>query len=178
MSRITADFLTIVVVSLLAGQSLATCLDLRNTSIPESTPTANYSINPDGTLSAPATALMWKRCLEGQTLSGGVCEGEPSTYNWADALVAAEAATFAGYDDWRLPNPKELLTIFEDRCSEPALNFELFPISHDFGAWTATPTAIMFQDLYDEVWIFGGNGDQSRKSKLATTKVLLVRDLP
>ena len=119
---------------------------------------------------------MWKRCLEGQTLSGGLCEGTPVHYNWAEAFVAAEAATFAGHSDRRLPNPKELLSVFEDRCSEPALNAELFPIPGNFSMWTATPSALLFLDLYNEAWLFDGFGVQRRDNVLSSRPILLVRD--
>lgn len=164
--------------SLLAGYSEATCLNRENTSVPESTPTSSYTVLPDGTLTAPATGLMWKRCLEGQTLVDGVCEGTPTTYTWADALGAAHAVSFAGHSDWRLPNPKELLTIFEDRCAAPGLNADLFPISGAFGIWTATPTALVSQDLFDEAWLFANDGALTRTSKNQEIAVLLVRILP
>ena len=168
----------IVLINLLASHSEATCVSWENTSIPESTPTSNYTILSDGTLVAPATDLMWKRCLEGQVLVGGICEGTSTTYTWADALGAADTATFAGYDDWRLPNPKELLTIFEDRCANPALNVDLFPIYNGFAAWTATPADILLQDIYDEVWIMENDGGMRRIGKRNLIPILLVRDLP
>lgn len=167
-----------VLANLLASHSEATCVSWENTSIPESTPTSNYTILPDGTLIAPATELMWKRCLEGQTLVGGICEGALTTYTWANALGAADTATFAGHSDWRLPNPKELLTIFEDRCSYPALNVDLFPIYDGFGAWTATPSDILLQDIYFEVWIMENDGGMRRQGKRSFLPMLLVRDLP
>ena len=178
MSVINTRLSLILLCGLMSSHAEATCLNSENTSIPESTPTANYSIHEDGTLSDPATGLMWKRCLEGQALDGGVCEGTRSIYNWADALVAADATTFAGYSDWRLPNPKELLTIFEDRCGTPSVNVDLFPIVEAFSAWTATPTAIQRLDLYDEVWFFGSNGALQRITELQSLPILLVRDLP
>lgn len=178
MSNHRARLSVIALASLFVGHAEATCLNRENTSVPESTPTMNYSILPDGTLTAPDTGLMWKRCLEGQTLTGGVCEGTSTIYTWAEALGAANAVSFAGHSDWRLPNPKELLTIFEDRCAAPALNADLFPISGDFGMWTATPTAILRLDLYDEVWMFTGGGALWRISKHQTIPILLVRDLP
>ena len=167
-----------VLANLLASHSEATCVGWENTSIPESTPTSNYTILPDGTLQAPATGLMWKRCLEGQALLGGICEGALTTYTWADALRAADTAIFAGHSDWRLPNPKELLTIFEDRCSYPALNVDLFPIYGAFGAWTATPADILLQDIYDEVWVMEYGGRMRRIGKRSFVPMLLVRDLP
>jgi len=167
-----------VFANLLASHSAATCVSWENTSISESTPTSNYTILPDGTLIAPATDLMWKRCLEGQTLVDGLCEGSRTTYTWAGALDAADTATFAGHIDWRLPNPKELLTIFEDRCSFPPLNVDLFPIYGGFAAWTATPADFLLQDIYDEVWIMEHDGGMKRQGKRSFVSMLLVRDLP
>jgi hypothetical protein len=178
MSSNRAKLSVSALASLLAGYSEATCLNRENTSVPESTPTSNYSILPDGTLTAPATGLMWKRCLEGQTLAVGVCEGTPTTYTWADALGTAHAVSFAGHSDWRLPNPKELLTIIEDRCAGPGLNADLFPISGVFGIWTATPTALIAQDVFDEAWLLINDGALTRTSKYQLIPILLVRNLP
>lgn len=170
--------------SLLAGYAEATCLGRENTSVPESTPTSSHTVHPDGTLTAPATGLMWKRCLEGQTLVDGVCGGTPTFYTWADALGAAQAASFAGHGDWRLPNPKELLTIIEDKCAAPGLNADLFPITGDFGVfgtfgiWTATPTALFAQDTFYLVWVLFSDGVVLATSNLQDLPALLVRDLP
>jgi hypothetical protein len=165
-------------VSLFAGYSEATCVNWENTSIPESTPTSNHTILPDGTLTATATGLMWKRCLEGQTLVDGICEGTLIIHNWADALVAAEAVTFAGHSDWRLANPKELLTIFEDRCAYPALNADLFPIYDFFASWTATPVDGLLQDIYFDVWVMDNDGGMGPRGRGSFLPMLLVRDLP
>ena len=178
MSYAKTNLSFILLVGFMAGHAEARCLNIETVSIPESTPTANFSIHPDATLSAPATGLMWKRCPEGQTLNRGVCEGTLTVYSWTDALVAADATVFAGYSDWRLPNPKELLTIFEDRCAGPALNADLFPIAEVFGGWTATPTAIQRLDTYSEVWFFSSDSQLRRTSKFASLAILLVRDLP
>ena len=163
---------------LLSGHARATCLNRENTAVPESTPTSNYTVLPDGTLVAPAAGLMWKRCLEGQTLNVNICEGTPTLYMWVDALVAAHASTFAGHSDWRLPNPKELLSIFDDKCADPSLNADLFPIPESFGAWTATPTALHLLPLFDGAWLLTSDGALWFKSQYTSVKVLLVRDLP
>lgn len=57
--------------------------------------------NHDGTISDLATGLMWQMSDDGQTR------------NWSDALDYAENLTLAGYDDWRLPNAKELHSLVD-----------------------------------------------------------------
>ncbi len=63
--------------------------------------TNNYVDNNDGTITDYATGLMW------QTEDSG--EG----MNWEDALEYSEDLEYAGYDDWRLPNVKELQSIVD-----------------------------------------------------------------
>jgi hypothetical protein len=57
--------------------------------------------NGDGTITDQSTGLMW------QTTDDGV------TRNWEEALAYAEGLQLAGYDDWRLPNAKELQSIVD-----------------------------------------------------------------
>jgi len=55
----------------------------------------------DGTVADVASGLMWTREDSGAPMS------------WPDALAYAEACTCAGYNDWRLPNAKELQSIVD-----------------------------------------------------------------
>ncbi len=57
--------------------------------------------NGDETISDEATELMWMKSDNGEGL------------NWEEALAYAESFEFAGYDDWRLPNVKELQSILD-----------------------------------------------------------------
>jgi len=57
--------------------------------------------NGDGTISDLATGLMWQMADDGQTR------------DWEDALSYAESLDLAGYDDWRLPDVKELQSIVD-----------------------------------------------------------------
>lgn len=57
--------------------------------------------NTDGTITDNATGLMWAKDDSGYGLK------------WEDALSFAEASDLAGYDDWRLPNAKELQSIVD-----------------------------------------------------------------
>ena len=57
--------------------------------------------NGDGTISDNATGLMWQQVDNG------------NTYDWENALLYCENLSLAGYDDWRLPNAKELHSIVD-----------------------------------------------------------------
>lgn len=118
---------------------------------------------------------MWMRCLLGETLGGnGRCTGTPTLHPWAEALRAAQALSFAGHGDWRLPNPKEVASIMEDRCASPALNADLFPIAV-FGTWTATPANLLLNGGFDDLWVMDENGGMATVSKYAPLPMLLVR---
>ena len=56
--------------------------------------------NGDGTISDLATGLMW-------------LQDDLGPMNWEDALAGCEALDYAGYDDWRLPDIKELQSIVD-----------------------------------------------------------------
>lgn len=100
-------------------------------SIPATTPTDQFIDNRNGTVSDKKTGLMWKRCSEGQSWTGTTCTGEVSGYSWQGALRYVRSMNtlggFAGKKDWRLPNIKELQSIVEMQCTEPAANLKVFP---------------------------------------------------
>lgn len=92
--------------------------------------------NHDGTVTDAATGLMWAKADSGGTM------------NWPDALEYAENATLAGYDDWRLPNPKELQSIvdysktpeaFDPANRGPAIDTMVFDLTvTESWFWTST----------------------------------------
>ena len=164
--------------ALLLQDAHATCINVQNTSVPLSTPTSSFSVSADGTVLAPKTKLMWMRCLVGQTLSNGVCAGTASMFTWADALNTAKTQTFAGHNDWRLPNVKEFLSILEDRCFTPSLNADLFPISELFSVWSSTPSAANRGNEFIDAWAVDANGWLTFVSPITPLNILLVRDTP
>ena len=93
----------------------------------------------DGTVIHRTTNLMWTNCLLGQ--SGSDCtNGIAQTYTWQQALNAAQNAAVADYNDWRLPNIKELASLVELACYDPAINLNLFPNTPpDSIVWTSSP---------------------------------------
>ena len=127
--------------ALAAGSALAaqTC---KYDSIPATAPASRFTDNGDGTVTDKATGLQWKRCSEGQTWSSGTCTGSATTHTWQQALQLAGGVSYAGQSDWRLPNVKELASIVELACSEPAIDLAAFPGPlGGFKVWTSSPAA-------------------------------------
>ena len=83
-----------------------TCYDGADTT----TPTDRFTINADGTVSDSETGLMWQRCSYGQTYNTEtqLCEGSTPSLTWQEALRGAKNDTTADYDDWQMPNIKEI----------------------------------------------------------------------
>lgn len=141
-----------------AAPSEAVCIGTMNTAIPHSTLASAFSVSVDGTALARATGLMWARCLLGQTLVDGVCSGAPAKMRWEEALAAARSARLAGYSDWRLPNPKEALSVIDDRCDAPSLNADIFPIAVPvFSIWTSGVMANLMGQ-YNGPWVVNSDG--------------------
>lgn len=70
------------------------------------------------------TKLMWQQLTE--------------TLSWEDAVSHCENLEYAGYSDWRLPNPQELLTIVDNSKHGPAVNTTYFPnMPSDTSLWTS-----------------------------------------
>jgi len=101
---------------------------------------ARFVDNGDGTVSDVVTGLMWKRCPEG--LSGGDCNnGSASTLVWGGSMKAARDSVYAGYDDWRLPNMKEMQTLVDVTKNNPAQDTSVFPNPNNvLEYWTSSLT--------------------------------------
>ena len=109
--------------------------------LPPSNPNAVYQDHGNGTVTDTRTGLMWQQCSEGQSWSPGTCSGSASGFTWSQALARAEAATFAGHADWRVPNVKELSSLVEECRINPAINHALFPNTPSSYFWSASPNA-------------------------------------
>lgn len=111
-------------------------------SYPLSTPTSRFTDNGDGTLTDRQSGLTWMRCALGQKWTGSACSGEPSTFTWDAAQVAARTLNanggYASHADWRMPHIPELAMIVERQCANPRINLALFPDTPATYFWTAT----------------------------------------
>ncbi|NJL26770.1 MAG: DUF1566 domain-containing protein [Thermoanaerobaculia bacterium] len=77
-----------------------------------------YVDNGDGTISDLVTGLMWEKKGDNGGLhdkdNGYVWTGigtQETLWDWLDDVNAEGGTGFAGYDDWRIPNAKELQSL-------------------------------------------------------------------
>ncbi|MEA3291353.1 MAG: DUF1566 domain-containing protein [Pseudomonadota bacterium] len=142
-----------------------------NANMQQSTPTGQFTDHGDGTVTDDKTGLMWAQCAEG--LSGSGCPpGSATTHTWQAALDLAAASTHANYTDWRLPNLKELTSIVEISCNNPAINATIFPNTPGSHFWSASPYA---NDSGNAWGIYFGNGYDYYGSRSSSARVRLVR---
>ena len=64
-------------------------------------------------------------------------ENRSKTMNWFDALEYCEALELAGYNDWRMPNINELLSIYEPSNSK-LINGDFKYTHTGLGLWSST----------------------------------------
>ncbi|GLS27553.1 hypothetical protein GCM10007877_32720 [Marinibactrum halimedae] len=106
--------------------------------IDEEHPVSRFEVNGDGTVTDTVTGLMWAQCEEG--LSGALCDtGASQSQSWVAALSSARSSDLAGYNDWRLPNVKELQSLVAYNRVAPMINEEAFPNASSDDFWTSSP---------------------------------------
>lgn len=82
--------------------------------------------NRDGTVTHSSTGLMWQQATA------------PGTYDWKQALAYCESLELSGYDDWRLPNRNELLSIVDHNREDLLINTSYFSDTEPSSYWTST----------------------------------------
>ncbi|GAH45389.1 unnamed protein product, partial [marine sediment metagenome] len=97
--------------------------------------------NEDGTITDKATGLMWVK--DPINNPGAPFAG---ITNWYNAIDRCNTLVFATYDDWRLPNKKELLSIVDFG----RFNMAIDPIFPNCGTyyWLSTTRA----DITSNAW--------------------------
>lgn len=159
-----------------------------------------YIDNSNGTITDAQTNLMWKKCSEGQKYESSrkTCTGLTKHYTWKHANdYFSSAEIFANYNDWRLPNERELETLIW--CSNgtlpenaawgcdgknndkgfyksPTIDKNAFPNTEKGGYLSTTTGTYKKQKTYWVRWFSSGGkyGDSSDEIK---GSVRLVREL-
>jgi sugar lactone lactonase YvrE len=92
--------------------------------------TDRFVDNGDGTITDRVTRLMWeKKCK----CEGGLHDADRRMYwsfdgrsetiwDWLVAINAEDGHGFAGHDDWRIPNVKELYSLVDRRYRDPSID--------------------------------------------------------
>lgn len=106
------------------------------------TPAKQFTSHQNGTVTHLKTGLMWQVCSVGQKWQAGSCKGQAKALTWLAAMQSTQKANqqkLVGFDNWRLPNIKELKSIVEYQCYYPSINLKIFPNTPNGYYWSATP---------------------------------------
>lgn len=138
-----------------------------NPAIISTAPNSRYELLNNGTeVKDKKTNLIWQRCSVGQTWSGS-CLGAATSLNWSQALAYAEGGI------WRVPNIKELQSLLERSCTNPAINLAIFPNTSN-SAWSSST----FASVSSSAWYLNFySGDSFQGNKGSGPSVRLVRSI-
>ena len=121
--------------AVLTGHALAqTC----PANVKRTAPDSRYELQNGGAeVWDKQTDLIWQRCSLGQSWDGSSCTGAATGYTWQQALEAARAAG----GGWALPDKRELQSLVERGCNNPAVNSTFFPNTPSSGYWSSSSVA-------------------------------------
>lgn len=146
---------------ILATSQLAHAQTCKTDSIIATTPDSRFTPIGNGSeVKDTVTGLIWQRCSIGQTWNGNTCAGTATTHTWQQALTVAKNLG----NGYRLPNIKELASIVEEQCYDPAINSKTFPNTPSSYYWSSSPSAnsnsyawgVSFSNGYD--YYYNKNG--------------------
>lgn len=149
--------------------------------ISSTAPASRFIVTSQRNIVDRQTGLMWRACVEG--VSGELCdEGEPVQVNWGEVLLYPtrlnqnndKGENTDGYNNWRLPNIRELSTLVEPQCANPAVNSEIFPNTPASHVWSSSP--YNFYTHYSWYVDFA-NGAPTYDLRTALKNIRLVRDV-
>ncbi|MBK9443999.1 MAG: DUF1566 domain-containing protein [Comamonadaceae bacterium] len=138
---------------------------------------APFTVSANGTVLDSSTSLVWDQCSYGR--SGSTCAAGTAFYgNWAGALnaaVAANAANYKGFSDWRVPNLKELESLAKldiYTVGVPEIDTAAFPGTPADWFWSSTS----YTPDPGGAWsVYFGGGNTSGNYNASTSFVRLVR---
>lgn len=145
--------------------------------IEKSSPTSSFVLHSDGTATDITTGLMWMRCSLGQKWNGQTCLEDENRVNYYSIYflpIITSGFSYAGHSDWRVPDIKELESIVEISCYNPAINQDIFPETESTYFLSDS-----FISLHQNRAIEFNHGviSHSVSSVSPKTRVRLVRDL-
>ena len=111
--------------------------------------------NGDGTVTDNCTGLMWQK--DTADINGdGTIVFDQDGLKWQEALQYCEGLEFAGHDDWRLPNVRELQSIVDYGRFAPSIH----PIFRaESGSYWSSTTLVSWPHFAWEVVFSDGTFD-------------------
>jgi len=70
--------------------------------------------------------------------NGNTCTGESYGYMFEEALQTASVQASISGKNWRLPNTKELASLFDTKGLNMLIDQNIFPATPNFQSWTST----------------------------------------
>ncbi|BBN82866.1 hypothetical protein PA25_28510 [Pseudoalteromonas sp. A25] len=172
--KIRYSLITFNILLFLSIPSYAEQACVEKTVTPSTTPSERFTVNDNGTVLDSKTGLMWQVCDFGQSFDNQTkqCNSAALQLNWQQALSAGKNSDYAGFKDWHVPNVKELASILEHRCVEPAINLAVFTSAQSDNYWTSTTAT----SQVDHAWAYQfSDGKNNLKAKTSDIFLRLVR---
>jgi len=140
----------------------------------------SYTVSGDGlTITDNNTGLMWERKVAGRGCLH--CDDdrykwsgdgtEETIWDWLDDVNAEGGTGYAGYNDWRIPNVRELLSIVDYGKNRTTIHPDFGPTRDQY--WTSTSPDEPSADLTFEVEF--GQGLMKRFSRGSALQIRAVR---
>ncbi len=153
--------------------------------------TLHYQVLPDGTVKDLNTGLIWEvkcdrlvGCLPqhnvNNTYPWSGTGAEDTIWDWLNTINSEGGTGYAGHNDWRVPNVRELQSIVDyGRCpgcgSDSAAIDPIFGPTAASAYWSSTTSA----DVSDFAWnVYFSNGSLDPEGKLGSRFVRAVRGGP
>ena len=118
------------------------------------------------------TQLIWRRCAEGMSWSGGTCSGSATQLTHEAALQQATRQAASTGVAWRLPNVKELSRLADKSRQNPAIDSAAFPNTPSQAFWSSSPYV---GDSNYAWYVNFGSGNVSSGGRGVAFPVRLVR---
>jgi len=107
----------------------------------------------DGTIFDNVTGRMW--VADPRKCTPTIGDGEDAYgLTWEEALNACHDLNYAGYTDWRLPNIRELLSLYYIMEDGAHINWNFFT-AYAFYYWSSTTLIAFTQSAWVTEWVYG-----------------------
>ncbi len=100
--------------------------------------TVDEPVAGEAVVTDAVTGIMWRRCSGGQIWDGATCSGTATALKPEEAEAEC-ASSYAGYDDWHVPDVTELLSLVDYATGwpGPTIDGAAFPASFPGAHWAS-----------------------------------------